>query len=335
MLLDSADFSAVIISDGGLGDSVNLPAIPGTLRYLPIGQSDDNLAISALATRALPGQPPQLFAQISNYGSDAAHVVFDLRADGTLLTAHDYDVPAHGNVAVVSQNLPDQFKSLEAGLTLPVNSTFTDYLAEDNTAWAVANSGGVRHVLLMSAGNLFLEQVLRSLPSVDLVLGDLNRGLPTESYDLYVFDGWLPPALPSGDLLFVDPPKSNALFAVGGSSTQTTNPRVRRDDPRMTYVDFSSVNILKFEQVSASWATPLIAVDGGPLLLAGETGGHQVAILTFDLRDSDLPLQIQWPILMSSLLDWYSPQDVISAPNGLKVGDSLAITPQPDSDSVA
>ena len=105
----SVDFSAVIIGDGGLGDSVRLPAIPGTLRYIPVGRSDDNLAISALATRALPGQPPQLFAQITNYGSDDARVVFDLRVDGTLLTAQDYDVPAHSSVPLVSQNLPDRF----------------------------------------------------------------------------------------------------------------------------------------------------------------------------------------------------------------------------------
>ena len=86
----------------------------------------------------------------------------------------------------------------------------------------------------------------------------------------------------------------------------------------MTFVDFSNVNILKFKQVAASWATAADLVDGGPLLLAGETGGRQVAILTFDLRDSDLPLQIQWPILMSSLMNWYSPQDLINVPNGLQ-----------------
>jgi hypothetical protein len=95
----------------------------------------------------------------------------------------------------------------------------------------------------------------------------------------------------------------------------------------MTFVDFSNVNLLEFRQVSASWAQPLIAVDGGALLLAGETGGRQVAVLTFDLRDSDLPLQIQWPILMSSLLNWYSPQNLLTAPDGLKVGDTLALTP--------
>ena len=331
----SLNFNVVIIGDGGLGASTRLPAIPGTLRYLPVGRSDDNLAISALATRALPGQPPQLFAQITNYGSSEANVIFSLRVDGALLTASEYTVPANENVAVVTQNMPDQFSTIEAGLTLPVNSTYTDYLPEDNSAWAVSADAGTRRVLLMSAGNLFLEQVLRSLPSVQLIEGDINRGVPTQqTYDLYNFDGWLPPTLPEADLMFIDPPQSSSLFAVGPTSQQVSSPRVQRDDPRMTFVDFSNVNLLAFRQVVASWAQPLISVDGGALLLAGETAGRQVAILTFDLRDSDLPLQIQWPILMSSLLNWYSPQNLVSAPDGLSVGDTLAITPLADSDSV-
>ena len=330
----SLNFNVVIIGDGGLGESTRLPAIPGTLRYLPIGRSDDNLAISALATRALPGQPPQLFAQITNYGSTEATAIFSLRVDGELLTADDYTIPANSNTAVVSQSLPDQFETIEAGLTLPVNSTYTDNLPQDNTAWAVSADAGTRRVLLMSEGNLFLEQVLRSLPSVQLVEGDINRGLPTQPYDLYVFDGWLPATLPEGDLMFVDPPESNSLFAVGASSQQVTNPRVQRDDPRMTFVDFSNVNLLEFKQVAASWAESLVSVDGGALLLAGETDDRQVSILTFDLRDSDLPLQIQWPILMSSLLNWYSPQNLLDAPDGLRVGDTLAITPLADSQSV-
>jgi Ca-activated chloride channel family protein len=330
----SVDFNAVIISDGGLGDSVRLPAIPGGLRYIPIGRSDDNLAISALATRSLAGQPPQLFAQITNYGSTDARVVFSLRVDGGLLTAEEYDVPARGIKTFALSELPEQFTTIEAGLTLPVGSTYTDYLAEDNSAWAVSSDVGTRRVLLMSEGNLFVEQVLRSLPALDVIEGDVSRGIPTTPYDLYVFDGWQPPTLPQGDLLFVNPPASNSLFVVGANSTQVTNPRVQRDDPRMSFLDFTNVNLLQFKQVSASWAEPLISVDGGPLLLAGETQGRQVAILTFDLRDSSLPLQIQWPILMSSLVNWYSPQNLITAPNGLKVGDSLAITPASDSDAV-
>jgi hypothetical protein len=330
----SINFNVVIIGDGGLGNSVSLPAIPGDLRYIPIGQSNDNLALSALATRALPGQPPQLFAQITNYGDEDARAIFSLRVDGELLDAQEYTISPNDPFPVVLRELPEDFAVIEAGLTLPVNSTYTDYLPSDNTAWAVSADAGARSVLLMSEGNLFLEQVLRSLPSVDLTEGDITRGVPNQDYDLTIFDGWTPDSLPQNDLMFVNPPASTSLFAVGASSDQTTNPRVQRDDPRMTYVDFTNVNILAFKQVAANWADPLISVDGGALLLAGETGGRQVSILTFDLRDSDLPLQIQWPILMSSLLNWYSPENLVSVPDGLKVGGSLAITPLADTSTV-
>jgi Ca-activated chloride channel homolog len=336
----SVDFNVVIIGDGGIataggaGSSVSLPAIPGDLRYISIGRSNDNLALSALATRALPGQPPQLFAQITNYGDEDARAILSLHVDGELLDADEVTVSPNTPLPFVLQALPENFTVIEAKLTLPANSTYVDYLPGDNTAWAVSADAGARSVLLMSEGNLFLEQVLRSLPSVDLTEGDITRGVPNQDYDLTIFDGWMPDTLPQSDLMFVNPPASNALFAVGASSDQITNPRVQRDDPRMTYVDFTNVNILAFKQVAANWADPLVSVDGGALLLAGETGGRQVSILTFDLRDSDLPLQIQWPILMSSLLNWYSPENLVSVPDGLKVGGSLAITPLADTSTV-
>src|SRR5712692_3054537 len=76
------------------------------------------------------------------------------------------------------------------------------------------------------------------------------------------------------------------------------------------------------------WAEPLISTDGGPLLLAGEVKGRRIAILTFDVHDSDLPLNIAWPILLSNLTEWYK------APRALNVNGSLhpgqAVTIQPD-----
>jgi hypothetical protein len=81
--------------------------------------------------------------------------------------------------------------------------------------------------------------------------------------------------------------------------------------------------------VTASWADALITAEGGALLLAGESDGRQVAILTFDLRDSDLPLQIAFPILIASLLEWYAPENVIREP-ALAVGAPVAIQPPLD-----
>lgn len=321
------DFNIVLVSDGGLGDAASLPAIPGEVQLIPVGQSGDNVAITALATRALAGQAPELFAQVTNYGSRDAEVVFDLRVDGDLFTAERYTVAAGQSLPLVSSALPAAFSVLQAGLTIPAESSVPDALDADNHAWAVASNTSARRVLLMSPGNYFIEQVLRSLPSVDLVVGDVERGLPNNPFDLYIFDRWLPPTLPNADMLFIDPPASTSLFVVGEPSTATGNPTVRTSDPRMAFVDFGGVNVAAFKPVSAEWADPLISVDGGPLLLAGDVDNRQVAVLTFNLFESDLPLQIAWPVLVSSLLDWYQPQAILSAPDGLKVGDSIFVRP--------
>jgi hypothetical protein len=341
--LGAQDFNAVLVSDGGIGEASRLPAIPGSLQYVPIGQSGDNVAITALATRSLPGQPPQLFAQVTNYGDSDVEVIFDLRVDGELFTAEPYTVPAGGSLPFVSRALPEDFSTLQAGLTTPAASTVADYLPDDNSAWAVASRSNARRALLVSEGNLFVEQVLHSIPGLTAFQANPGTALPGGDFDLYVFDGWLPTSLPDGDLFFINPPESSSLFTVGEELVQpeqaeandpTGNIRVRTSDLRMAFVDFANVNLRAFKQVNASWAEPLIEANGGPLLLAGETDGRQVAILTFDLRDSDLPLQITWPILMSSLVEWFTPQNVVSAPEGLRVGQSLSLSPPADATSL-
>lgn len=41
--------------------------------------------------------------------------------------------------------------------------------------------------------------------------------------------------------------------------------------------------------------------------LYGETNGRKVAVLGFDLHDSDFPLQTEFPILLYRLMEWYFP----------------------------
>lgn len=326
-------FNVVIIGDGGIGAAANFPPIPGDIEFVPVGAARDNLAISAFASRALPGEPPQLFAQLTNYSASDVEAIFSLRVDGELTRAERVLLPANGALPISIDDLPPDYERVEAGLTLPAESSFVDMLPLDNSAYAVSPGSGARRVLLMSEGNRFFEQVLRSTPGVRTFLGSPQTGIPPGEYDLIVLDGWLPTTLPEGDLFIVNPPTSTPLFTVGGLVEGVTNMRVQRGDPRMTFVDFDAVNLLRFRQVSAEWAEPLIESDQGALLLAGENDGRQVAILTFDVRDSDLPLQITFPILVSSLLDWFTPEDVI-ADAVLGVGDVVALHPPLDAASL-
>ena len=333
---NAEDFSVVIISDGGLGDPLLLPEVPGDVSYIPVGEASDNVAITALATRSRAGQAPQLFTQITNYGAQDAEIVYSLTVDGELFVSNFYTVPAGENIALVSERLPAGFGILEASLTIPAASDIPDHLPDDNRAWTVAGDTATRRALLMTPGNRFVEQVLRTMPATEGFRGDLERGLPNQPFDLYIFDRWLPPELPDGDLLIINPPRSTDLFTVGPEISPATNLRVAENDSRAQFLDFDAVNILRFNEISdAGWAAPLVSADGGPLVLAGEIDGRQVAVLSFDLHNSDLPLQIAWPVLMANLMEWFSPQSIVSTAGSLNVGDSLLIRPSLTASAVA
>ena len=54
-----------------MAGSATPPACPLNIPepiYVPVGESANNIGITALATRALAGGAPQLFAQVTNYG---------------------------------------------------------------------------------------------------------------------------------------------------------------------------------------------------------------------------------------------------------------------------
>jgi hypothetical protein len=169
-----------------------------------------------------------------------------------------------------------------------------------------------------------------SLPDLEPYQGQCETGLPEgQDFDLYVLDGWLPPEgdLPDGVLLIVNPPGDSPLF---GWPVPAWRPAIHASSPtirRTLYLSFDNVNLLDFTVLDGvEWAEPLVWVDGGPLLLAGIYEGRQVAILTFDLHRSDLPLQIAWPILLANLMQWYPPTHTIDAPEGVRGGDA---GPQP------
>lgn len=323
------NFSIVMISDGGIGAATSLPAnIPRPI-YVPVGQSSDNVAITALATRARAGQPPQLFAQVTNYGDSAAAISLVIRLDDVLRLSRSGVIPPRSQLPIpFDEPIAEPFHTLSAALTF--DGDIDDFLALDNQAWAVRDEASARRLFYVSAdSNLFVEQVLRSLPGVQTFRGSPdNKQLPGDEFDLYVFNGWLPNRLPDGDMLIINPPSGAPLFAVGPTIEAASDIEiVDGESPITDFVDLDEMSLLQFRQVTADWAAPLIRTAEGDILLAGEANARQIAILPFDLRDSNLPLLIAYPILMANLLDWFSPADIVSLPEGLSVGDPLVIQP--------
>jgi len=324
------ELKIVIVSDGGLPPDV--PPVPGDVRFVPVGAHGANLAISALATASLPGQPPQLFARISNYSDVETDVILDVRLDDSdvIYTARRYTVPARGHVDLFEIELPQTFDTLTAQLTLPSRTTARDYLSVDNRAFAVRDRSGAGRVLLVTEDNFFLQQIFRSLRGVEAFQIAPSEALPADTFDLYVFDGVLPEALPDGDLLLVNPPSSTEFFTVGPERQVSGAITVRKDDPRTRNLDpyIETVNLRSFRELEAGdWATALLQVDGYPLVVAGEVGVRQIVVLAFDARypNTDMVLQPSWPILIAQLAAWFSPPRITDVLESLPPGAPVSI----------
>src|SRR5881275_3420422 len=152
-------------------------------------------------------------------------------------------------------------------------------LTLDDTAYAVLVQRKPAQVLLVSNGNQFLEKVLTLLPNVDLYRIAAQRYLAVEAdrFDIIVFDNYLPPLLPRGNLLVVNPPDRGPFRSNG----EVRRPRVGswdREDPLLGFVDIRDLNVNRAAKLDLPrWMKPLISTtDGVPLFAAGQDGDRRV-----------------------------------------------------------
>jgi hypothetical protein len=329
---DVARSTVVIVSDGGLPTS-GLPPVAGQVRYVPIGQSADNLAISALALRPT-ANGTQLFASVANYGDQARDVIVSVKVNGDLFTAQKLTVLPGQTAPFVISGLAAGAAAYEARLSPPPPAQAgdpLDALPLDDVAYAAYQPPTAGRALVVSPGNTFLDQVLTALSKpfglepYRLHIGEPIPDPKTDAFDLYVLDSYTG-TLPAGDLFLINP-ISSTLFSVGASFTNTILYRVT-DDLLAQNIEWGNVHLRQARRVFApDWARIIVDSEGGPLVFAGETQGRRVAVIAFDLHDTDLPLQITFPILMANLLNYLAPAQAFSAPNGLRPGETLSIRP--------
>jgi len=82
------------------------------------------------------------------------------------------------------------------------------------------------------------------------------------------------------------------------------------------------------------WAKPLISTaDGIPLMAVGQDGDRRVAILPFDLQQSNLPLMSAFPILMANMVNYLSPPGVVQSAD-VHTGAPESLLPLPQVERV-
>jgi Ca-activated chloride channel family protein len=326
------DATIVLISDGSLGGDSTLPQVPARARYINVGKSPGNVGITSLSLRDAPGGP-QLFASVYNSDASPANALLAVNVDGQLRDSRRVQLGPKDEQTVTLQGLPLDTKLVEARLT--VDGTGTDLLAADDTAWALRPVPPNSNVLLVTAGNGFLEKSLGLLPGVKLFKSAPDAYAPSDSFRLTVLDAFMPKQLPPGSLLIFAPPDS-PLVPVSGTFAYPTIGQISVNDPLLRFVDLSKVNVAQAQRIIApSWARVLVrSTTGDPLIMAGETDGRRIVVVAFDLHQSDLPLQVAFPILTANLVEWLQPPTSVDAPPQLGAGDPISIRALPEADEI-
>ena len=303
----------LVATDGALARTPTARlAVP--IRVLPVGRERHNQAIVALAVRGdASGVKRSVFVSIANLDTERASRRLQVLADGVPVSARDLTLDPVGRTEVLIDELPPGTRVVEARLGRTDASGATgasaapaDQLAIDDAAWAIVPSDRLQRILLVGRGNVYLQNALSLLPNVELYGATPEEYAGTtgkEHFDLFVFDGYLPPELPKKPILAIAPPVTSAVGKVTGKLEEPAVGQPAPDEPLLRNVDLTRLHVADAQRIELpSWARRVIpGPDGAPLLYSGLREGLPTAVLAFDLRRSDLPLQVAWPILAANL----------------------------------
>ncbi|MCX6618080.1 MAG: VWA domain-containing protein [Acidobacteria bacterium] len=271
----------------------------------------ENRGITRLALRRDTARPDRwrLLAQVHNYGRRAADTTLTISIDGrvlerqTLRLAAGQGQPAHSEFTWADGGL------LEAEISPP------DALAADNRALAHLPVFRPVHAAVFTRDPKILKPVFATNPYV--VTEFLPPGgRPAAVPQVAIYDAVPPPPDPDTDSIVFLPAGAVADKRRGaagaakraGRGQPAAEMRLTAWNPRHPVTRW-----LRTRDVSVTAAAPLAIgardvvlawSDSVPLLVARQQNGHKQVLAAFDLRQSNLPFQPAFPLLMAAAIEW-------------------------------
>ncbi|MDB5079006.1 MAG: hypothetical protein JWP00_930 [Chloroflexi bacterium] len=317
--------TVVVVSSGAFAREEGLPSLKAKVKFIKVGKSDQNQAISGLRLRETGGGP-QLFVGLNNYSAEAAKISLVVTVDNKPFDTRQVDIGPEDKGSITLTDLPINTRVVNARIK-PVGQA-QDYLAPDNEAWTVRSAGSPQRLLLVSSGNTFLELFFNRLPNYNVtkVLPENYESLSNkDGFDLYIYDNFAPEKPPQGGIFFISPPTSTML-PLSGSVNTPSFARLDQNDPLLRYTDLSAIFIKQANQYTLPGWMKVVASssEGSPLLAAGDQQGQRVVLMTFDTHQSDIGLSTAWPILLINTLSWMQPAGALNQVTEINPGEPIS-----------
>lgn len=293
------------------------------IQWVSAGAAHDNVAITRFATRPLLSSPQtsEVLLSVANFGGSAVQTNLEISLDGRLLDVKPLAL-APGETAVqVFPTVPRNTATARGWLTARLD--LDDALPSDNVAYAVLPPQEPHRVLLVTKGNWFLEKMLAADQSLtfELLTPDAFQLPLAEKFDAVIFDDSMPAGFDlntaKGNFLFI---RKTPFATVGVPLDQPLISDTSDSHPAMRLVNLRNVTVVRATALvdppsGGDWRyETLVRSFDHPLMIAGERRGQRLAALALDLTDSDLPLRVAFPLLMSNTLQWLAGENVVHTP---------------------
>jgi hypothetical protein len=286
-------------------------------RYLPIGETVENAAITAFAVRRYRANQTayEVLVEVQRFGDSPQPLkcALELVQDGEVVNVEQLALGPNERLERVYPNLAGEGTRLEARLRTDKGAPMTtiDKLAVDDIAFALLPPRKKIKVELVTAGNLFLEGalLLDENLSVKKIAPSAWDAAESANYDAVVLDGFAPPTPPRTHALWVDP-RPGGEFTLRGAVDAPIVTEVAAKHPVMRWVTLADLNVSRASRIQLEPGDVAVASAlHDPIIVARDRNGRKSVALGFDLKKSDLPMRVAFPVLVVNALDWFAGAD--------------------------
>lgn len=284
------------------------------VRFVPVGKSGDNVGIVGFAVRRYPQNRSsyEVFVEAQSFFDAAAgpaSLRLELLQDGELVDVQHLDLKPGERVTRLYPNLAGAGARLEALLRPdPDRPGELDPFPLDDHAYALLPPRKKQRVLLVSSGNLFVEGALLLDENAVVERAPPSAWDPAlaAGYDAVVLDGFTPPVPPTVPALYIDPSGAASPFSIAGTLVAPIITDVAEKHPLMRWVTLRDLNMTRSSRFTLAPGDVALASSArDPILVARESPRKTIA-LGFDVRKSDLPLRVGFPVLLVNALEWFA-----------------------------
>jgi Ca-activated chloride channel homolog len=288
------DYEAFLFSDGT--QPIHLPGNNARVHYIQVGKSDNNAAITRLSVRSNPFSPydREIYAEAANFSSRAQKFQLQLTLEGAPLIDQTVELDPGQRKSFPVKAPPTGKGMAKASIAIQ------DDLIADNSAAASLDLKKIS-VLLVTTGNQYLEKALRVNPRFDGTVKKPEQCAQDDfkRFGVIILDGAMPQQLPPANYFIIDHPSGAA--SIMGKDAVSSMP----SHPVMSFVNLRNITIEEALPLKIGPSeTVLIESKGKPLMAASEAGRFRMVRLGFDVRSSNLPLTLSFPVLISNAVNW-------------------------------